>query len=369
MRVGIIYDSFLENGGGEKSILITAKKLKADIFTAHVNWNEFDESNFPNHLENDVFTSGLKFKNHKILTFTESAFRLRNWLKKNKNILKNDYDVFLISGMYGISGSFLHPNCHLCLSPPRSLYSEYEIIKQRLDFPSRQIFQIWVKLYKKYDLEWVKGVDKFLAISEVVNNRIKKYYNRESNVVYLPVETKKYKCRENKGYWFCPNRLQSEKRVGMVVKTFQSMPNERLVVAGDGSEREKIVKMVRGYDNISYVGNLDYEEMIKWYSNCKGTICMSQHEDLGLIPIESMASGKPCIIPRDGGGLTESVIHNQTGWMIYPNTDSLKRKVKSVKSENIAEMKKACLQRAKFFDVDNYIKRIKENLKFVIEND
>jgi glycosyltransferase involved in cell wall biosynthesis len=360
MNVALIYDSFLENGGGEKSALITAQKLGADIFTTF-----FDESKIEIPEGVYVHECGLQFQNHKILTFTESAFRLRKWLEQNKDFMKRNFDVFLTSSIYGVSGSFLHPNCHLCLTTPRSLYSDYDIIKHRLNFPSRQIFQIWVKLYKKYDIKWVEDVDRFLAISDVIKHRIKQYYNRESYITYLPVETKKYKWKESEGYWFCPNRLNEEKRVELVVKVFQKL-NERLIIAGDGTNRNKILEMIKNYDNISYVGNLNYGGMIKWYSNCKGTICLAREEDLGLIPIESMASGKPCIVPQDGGGLKESILQDKTGWIVRPDRISLMNQVKNITDEEARKMRVACVNRAKYFDVKEYIKRIKNNLSQVL---
>jgi len=363
MKVAIVYDGFLECGGAEKSILITAKELKADIFTTIV--KKVDEKLIDG--LNFYSWNHLTFPNHKILTFTEVAFRLKNFIEYFEEQLKNKYDVFLISGIYGISASFIHPNCFLCFTPPRALYTHEKIIENKLDFFRRQAFKLWVHLYKKYDMQWATDVDRFIAISDEVHNRIKEYYNRESYISYLPVDTEKYRYKDSKDYWFCPNRLYPEKRVDMVVEAFKRLPNEKLIISGDGSEREKIKQMIRGWKNIKYIGNMNSDQMIELYSNCKGTICFAENEDLGLIPIESMASGKPIIVPNDGGGLLESVINNKTGWYVYPSAKSLAYKINQLNlNDDLRKMKNDCIKRAKFFDTKNYIKKIKDNLKSAI---
>jgi glycosyltransferase involved in cell wall biosynthesis len=351
MKIALFFDIFNELGGAERVAILLAKYLKADIYTTYVNWKLFRKE-----LKGiKVKEIGLIFKNAKLLTYSEIAFRFSQ-LKVPK------YDVYLFYRLYCISAAKNHhPNIWLCNSPIRAVYDLHNFIYKRLSFWQKPIFKIWCWVYKHFDKKWVMNFDKILAISKNVAKRIEKYYNKKAKVVYLPVETQKFKCKSYEDFYLAPSRLVKEKRIDLIIEAFKEMPNKKLVVIGDGPERKNLERLAKNCKNIKILGAFPFGKL-ELYSRCLATIYMPMNEDFGLVPLESMASGKPCIAANEGGP-KETVIHGKTGFLIKPKKEKIKKYIELLTQERAKRMKNACFKRAKEFDVKIFIKKIKEEIK------
>jgi glycosyltransferase involved in cell wall biosynthesis len=355
MGIALLFDKLTELGGAERAAMIMAKELKADVFTTHVNWDIVDKE-FKKINVNEI---SLNFKNNSLLTYTETA--LKFW---NIELQKN-YDCYLFYRIFSIAASKkYHPNIWLCNTPPRAIYDLHESINNRLNVLKRPIFNSWCYLYRSLDQNFVKNIDKILSISNNVSKRIKKYYKRNSKIVYLPIETKKHYCKKYEDFYLAPGRLEFEKRFDLIIEAFKHIPNKKLKIAGDGSQREKLEKLAKNCENIEFLGSLKSKDLFDLYSRCTATIYMPINEDLGLIPIESMASGKPCIA-ADEGGCKETVLHNKTGFLIKPTKKEIVKNVMNLTPEKSKSMKKSCIKRAEQFDVKVFIKKIKKELDVV----
>jgi glycosyltransferase involved in cell wall biosynthesis len=351
MKIALFFDIFNELGGAERVAILLAKYLKADIYTTYVNWGLFRKE-----LKGiNVKEIGLIFKNAKLLTYSEIAFRFSR-LKVSK------YDIYLFYRLYCISAAKNHhPNIWLCNSPIRAVYDLHNFIYKRLSFWQKPVFKIWCWVYKHFDKKWVMNFDKILAISKNVAKRIEKYYNKKAKVVYLPVETQKFKCKSYEDFYLAPSRLVKEKRIDLIIEAFKEMPDKRLIVVGDGPERKNLEKLAKNCKNIKIVGAVPFEK-VDLYSRCLATIYMPMNEDFGLVPLESMASGKPCIAANEGGP-KETVIHGKTGFLVKPKKEEIKKYVELLTKERAKRMKNACFKRAKEFDVKIFIKKIKKEIK------
>ncbi|MEM4367455.1 MAG: glycosyltransferase [Candidatus Aenigmatarchaeota archaeon] len=352
MKIAIFFDIFDEMGGAEKFAIMVAKKLKADIYTTYVNWNLFKKE-----MKGiKVKEIGLTFKNHKLLTYSEIAFRFSQLKLK-------DYDFYIFMRLYCISAARNHhPNLWLCSSPIRAVYDLHDFIYKNLKFWQKPIFKLWCLIYKYFDKKWVKNFDKITANSKNVAKRLKDFYGLDVEVTYHPVEFKKYRYSEPEDYYFAPGRFVKEKRMDLIIRAFKRMPNKKLVISGDGPERERLFELAKNSKNIEFVGVVDENKMVELYSKCIATIYMPINEDYGLVPIESMASGKPCIGANEGGP-KETIIHGKTGFLIEAKEDEIIKYVNILTKDLAKKMKDDCIERAKEFDIDIFIKKIKKIIR------
>lgn len=356
MRIALFFDIFAERGGSERVAILLAKHLKADVYTTYVDWDNSDED-----LKRlKVHEIGLTFKDAKLLTYSEIAWRF-------SRLKIPDYDVYLFSRLYCISSARNHhPNIWICNSPIRSVYDLHDILYKRLSLWQKPIFKLWCFIYKIFDREWVYGFDRILANSKNTANRLKRYYGLRVPVTYHPIDTKKFRCKSYEDFYLAPSRLVKEKRVDLIVEAFKEMPNKKLIIVGDGSERKNLEKLADGFDNIEFLGSLNFNSLVDLYARCTATVYMPIDEDYGLVPIESMASGKPCIA-ADEGGCRETVVHGKTGFLIKPDKDEIKKYVRMLTPEKAKKMKMACMNRAKKFDVKIFIKQIKKEINKLVK--
>jgi len=183
-------------------------------------------------------------------------------------------------------------------------------------------------------------VDYFIANSKTVQKRITKYYRRDSQVIYPPVETEHFfisdlKTQEaEERYFLIGCRLVPYKRVDIVVEAFKKLGTDyKLKVFGDGLDLEHLKEIAGEATNIEFLGRISDDEKAVLYSRAQAFI-NPQEEDFGITPVESMASGRPVIAYRKGG-VTETVIEGKTGLFFDEQTaDAIAEAVRKFKSED-----------------------------------
>lgn len=152
-------------------------------------------------------------------------------------------------------------------------------------------------------------VDAFIANSETVAERIRKYYDRDAEVIYPPVETSKFAIADKKeDYFLAGGRLVPYKRFDLIIEAFNrtGLP---LIIFGDGPLYDEYVNMAKS--NIRFAGRVSEERKAELYAKAKAFI-NPQEEDFGITAVEAMASGTPVIAYRKGGAM-ETVLENDTG--------------------------------------------------------
>jgi|SRR3989344_739351 len=190
-------------------------------------------------------------------------------------------------------------------------------------------------------------VDYFIANSKEVQARIKKFYRRDSTVIYPPVDVRKFTVHSSQftvkkktvsreqltNYFLIVSRLVSAKKVDLAVEvcTKLGLP---LKVVGAGRELESLKQLAKRLttndecQTTEFLGEVFDEELIRLYQNCKAVIFPAEQEDFGLVPVEAMAAGKP-VIALAQGGVLESVIDQKTGvYFNEPSVTSLKAAVR-----------------------------------------
>lgn len=172
------------------------------------------------------------------------------------------------------------------------------------------------KIITFLDDKALENAKKFYAISKTVKDR-KEYFPKDAKVevVYPPSALKHFEEGEY-DYLFTVSRLDSAKRIDIIIKAMKHVKSDiKLKIAGTGPMEKELKKLAENDKRIEFVGFVNDEELIKYYSNAKGIIFVPYDEDYGLVTIEAMKSKKPVITSYDAGGVTEFVENNVTGFI------------------------------------------------------
>ena len=195
-----------------------------------------------------------------------------------------------------------------CLTPTRYLWSHHdEYFKGQ---SSKTIAKPFVDRLRKWDKIASKRPDKIFAISTEVKNRIKKYYNRESEVIFPPVNTSMIRTNRVNGrkHYLVVSRLVKYKKVDLAVKAFNKL-GYPLTIIGTGRVGRKL-KMMAG-KNIKFAGQVSENDLTMYYRGAKALI-MPQEEDFGIVAVEAQSFGVPVIAFKKGGVL-DTIIPEKTG--------------------------------------------------------
>jgi glycosyltransferase involved in cell wall biosynthesis len=160
-----------------------------------------------------------------------------------------------------------------------------------------------------WDYIAAQRVDVFLANSQFVASRIKKYYHREARVIYPPVDISQIKISDEiDDYFLMVSRLRPYKRVDIAVQAFNKL-GLKLKIIGTGEEEVHLKKIAKS--NIEFLGAVSDIERNRYYSRAKAFL-YPQEEDFGITAVEAMAAGRPVIAYR-AGGATESIKEGVSG--------------------------------------------------------
>jgi glycosyltransferase involved in cell wall biosynthesis len=217
---------------------------------------------------------------------------------------------------------------------------------------------------RNWDKKASKRPDAYIAISEEVKKRIKKYYNRSASVVYPPVDiqiTNQNKIHSLENYFLVVSRLVGYKRIELAIKAC-TMLGVPLKVIGIGSE-EKRLRRLAG-PTIEFLGLLTQDRLLQYYRGCKALLFPGV-EDFGLTVLEAQACGKPVIAFR-GGGAVETIIENKTGIFFTPQTadalaNALKKFDKRVFSSKVSK------ENAKKFAKERFKVEFKKHIQMFIK--
>lgn len=235
------------------------------------------------------------------------------------------YDIILSSshavakGVRKRSGQLHICYCHTPMRYAWDLKEQY-LREARLDkgirgYAARRILD----RLQAWDARTAEGVDYFIANSRYIADRIKRAYERESTVIYPPVDVERFGlCTEKDDYYLAASRIVPYKRINLIVEAFAHMPDRQLVVIGDGPGFNEIKSTASS--NIVLLGYQSQDVLIKYLQRAKAFIFAAE-EDFGILPVESQACGTPVIAFGRGGAL-ETVIEGETGIFFFEQTSA-----------------------------------------------
>ena len=298
MKVAIVHHWLLKMGGGEKVVeYLSDIYPDADIYT-HVYDHTRISKKINNHEIGTTFINKLpfsrKFYKH-YLPLMPLALKLLN-LKK--------YDL-IISSESGPSKGFLKRKdaLHICYchSPMRYLWDLTDEYNKKFNFLEKIVSKIIFPMLRVWDVKTAKNIDLIIANSNFVSHRIFNYWKKESIVIHPAISHDQFVVSDNVGdYYLVLSRHVPYKRIDIVIKAFNSN-NKKLIIIGEGPDTEKMKQMADN-DNIIFLGWIDDESKKKYLSECRALL-FPGIEDFGIVPIETMASGRPIIAYKKGGAM------------------------------------------------------------------
>jgi glycosyltransferase involved in cell wall biosynthesis len=139
---------------------------------------------------------------------------------------------------------------------------------------------------------------------------LRRIVGRAIDVVYPPVRTKFFTPADQPhGDYLAVARLYLHKRIDVLLEAFRRLPNERLVIAGDGPAAAQLMAVAP--PNVTFVGLRQDDELRELYRNSRAVVTASV-EEFGISSVEALACGIPVIGPREGG-TGEIVSDGRTG--------------------------------------------------------
>jgi glycosyltransferase involved in cell wall biosynthesis len=356
MKIAIFHDYFGAIGGGEKLVLMLAKNFNADIITTDLNAESIKMMGYS---DIRIISLGKTSKIPPLKQISASfLFAICDFSKK--------YDFFIFSGNWAHFAARKHkPNLYYCHTPTRAFYDLYNTFLNRQSLFVSIFFRIWVRLHRPISEYYLSHVYKIVTNSKNTSKRIKRYFHKDAEVVYPPVETSKFTCKEYGDFWLSVNRLYPEKRVEIQLEAFKKMPEEKLVIVGGYSKGDHAKSYAKNIinnlpENVRVLGEVPETELLDLYSRCRGFICTAMDEDFGMTPVEAMASGKPVIAVNEGG-FKETVVDGKTGVLVEANVQNIIGAVKSI-SKNPSSYGSECFKRAAVFDISIFENCMKKNI-------
>ena len=309
IKVAIVHDWLVTNAGAEK-VLRSIVNLypDADIFSL---------VDFLSHDERNIILDGKRVHTSFIQKLPYAKKQFRNYLplfpKAIESFDLSSYDLIISSSWAvakGVKKSSDQIHICYCHTPIRYAWDLYDEYTKDLPWLKKILVQSILKYIRKWDIATLDRVDHFIANSKFVQERIKRIYNRESTVIYPPVNIDTFTLNEKKeDFYLTASRLVPYKKTKLIVEAFNKMPNKKLVVIGSGEEYDSIKNIAKA--NIKVLGYQSDEILISTMQKAKGFI-YAAIEDFGIIPIEAMACGTP-VIALNEGGTKETVINKITG--------------------------------------------------------
>lgn len=173
----------------------------------------------------------------------------------------------------------------------------------------------------KWDLEAAKRPTRYVANSATVQERVRRFYHRDADVLHSPADVDRFSLGAGRGdYYFIASRLLPYKRIDLAIDAAQ-LAGVKLLIAGDGPAMAQLRERAK-VSTTTMLGFVDDNAIDQLMGNAIAAIVPGE-EDLGLVPIEAAAAGRPAIAYR-GGGARETVIDGTTGvFFDEPTAESL----------------------------------------------
>lgn len=357
MKVALVHDYIKEYGGAER-VLEALCELYPDA-PIYTSFYKKDSVAYEHFKKRKIITSWAQH----IPFFTTKLHSPLRFLAPQiwGSFDFSQYDVVIGSASWYVTKGFRTGEktieiCY-CHTPPRWLYGYKTSIEWQRFWPIKLYGVIIGHVMRRYDFNAAQKVDYFIANSEEVRKRIKKFYHRDATVIYPPVSLPKIPQVQKGDYYFVVARIVGGKGLDLAVEAAARLGIKLKIAgapAGYYTEHKKLAKIAP--DNVEFLGHVSDDELVKLYAGAKAFFALAADEDFGITPVEAMLCGTPVIAYR-GGGYKETVIEGKTG--VFFETLTAESLVAAIqKFERITITPKSCKEQAEKFSKERFQKEI-----------
>ncbi len=325
-KVAIVHD-YLTQRGGDQKVLETLLEIypTAPVYTGIY---------YPEHVSPEIAAHDIRAPKSGVLhRFSKYLTFLMPFIFEGFDL--SEFDIIISTSHAWAKGVLTKPDqLHISymFSPPRFLYGYSVESQKRNVWYFKPIVGVLDFLLRIWDFHAAQRPNHMLVISQEVQKRVKKFYGRDAEVLYPPVEIESaVKTTENPldlpenaptgQYYVVISRMAAYKNVDLVIKAFSLLENDgfdkQLVIIGTGKEENRLKALAGGL--VSFVGRVPESEKHAFLEHCLGVINPVQDEDFGIVPVEAMSHGKPVLAHASGGHL-ETVQDGMTG-MLFNSTE------------------------------------------------
>jgi glycosyltransferase involved in cell wall biosynthesis len=358
LKIALVHEYLVKIGGGERVLKALSDLYPdADIFSI-----VYDPK-----MVKKILGKNKKIHSTFLQKFPNAIKKYQNYLWMMSKAVESwdfsKYDVVITDSHSFGKGIITGPktfHVNYCYTPTRYLWlnSEEHIERSKYFKPLKKIIPIILKRLKVWDLKAAKRPDKFVAICKNIQNKIKKYYNRSSEIIFPPIDWQFWRpTKKRADFYLYISRLEPHKKPDLAVKAFNNL-GLKLKVVGVGTLEKSLKKIAS--DNIEFLGEVTDTELRDLYSSALAVI-FPQDEDFGLVPLEAAACGTPSIAYKKGGAL-ETIIDKKTGeFFDKPTLESLAKVVKKFNAN--AYDSKTLRNHARKFSIQEFQKNFKKYIK------
>jgi len=330
-KVALVHDFITYYTGAERVLKVFADMFpESPIFTLL-----YDEK------MNDIFPKSRVIpsyiQNYPSFIRDKRKFLLTKFPKAIEQFNFSEYDLVLSSSGAFSKGVITKPGtthicyCHAPMRYAWDWHQEY-LQEHNLKGIKKVLAEMLLHKVRIWDSVSAERVDLFVANSKTTRERIKKYYKKDSIVVFPPVDTERFseysnsstsisstllKNKNSDSYFFIVSRLEPYKRIDIPVEVFNKHPDLKLIIAGTGSAEQKL-KAAATSPNIKFLGYQDDDAITKLYSDSRAFIFPGE-DDFGITAVEAMSCGKP-VLAINKGGSRETVVDGKTGILFDKQT-------------------------------------------------
>ena len=236
----------------------------------------------------------------------------------------DDFDL-IISTSHCAAKSIVAPGRarHLCycFTPMRYAWDQFPAYfgPARVGVEASRLFRWGLSAIARWDVSTAHRVDRYVAISQYVAGRIRRYYNRDANVVYPPVDTTFFRpgLEPPGSSWLVVSALVPYKRVDLAIRAC-ARAGVPLRIVGDGPDLARL-QAVAG-PRVEFLGSVSDEDVRDAYQRAEAVL-LPGTEDFGIAPVEAQACGRP-VVALAQGGACETIIDGRTGILVTHPTDT-----------------------------------------------
>lgn len=365
MRIALVCDWLTVYSGAERVVEQMLKVLpEADIFSL-VDFLPEDQRHF---------LMGKPVKTSFVQRLPLAKRRFRGYLPLFPFAIEqfdfSDYDLVVSSSHAVAKGVITGPDTrHICMcyTPIRYAWDmEGAYLRERGLTTGLRATVVRYMLHRLRQWDYISAsrVDDYIAISRFIAKRIRKFYGRDSAIIYPPVAIDSFPVVERKEeFYLTASRQVPYKRIPLIVEAFRRLPHRKLVVIGDGPEAAKVAEAAKGAANIEVRG-FQSGAVLRDYMQRAKAFVFAAKEDFGIVLVEAQSCGTPVIAFNGGGAL--DIVHplghaTPTGLLFEEQTVESIREAVEAFERNASEFSPAaCRRNAERFSEDRFRREFRQ---------